>query len=267
MREARYAEPLLLRGFASPHPAPYCTPRREGICGSCAMNINGVNCLACLTKIDAARPHKNTIAPLPHMFVVKARAAEAAACPFPQCHLVGSSLHFVSVPDLLISMLLTGTPRRRGGTKKLRQDLVVDMTNFFAQHRSIKPYLQHEPPPCAAGRGPGVSHAPRRGHRRVGVVSPIPTPAQPACALLFPFPRRGTKFGEKEIFQSKQNRAVLDGLWECILCACCSTSCPSYWRAAAAGPPPRRAAGRRSIASSPRGETSFHPTAASAGST
>lgn len=33
----------------------------------------------------------------------------------------------------------------------------------------------------------------------------------------------------KEFFQSKESRAKLDGLYECILCACCSTSCPSYW--------------------------------------
>lgn len=46
----------------------------------------------------------------------------------------------------------------------------------------------------------------------------------------------GTKFGDKEMFQSKQDRAMLDGLYECILCACCSTSCPSYWRAPASAP-------------------------------
>jgi len=66
------------------------------------------------------------------------------------------------------------------------KDLVVDMANFYAQYKSIKPYLQFTPPP-------------------------------------------GVKFGEKELFQSKADRARLDGLYECILCACCSTSCPSYW--------------------------------------
>lgn len=37
------------------------------------------------------------------------------------------------------------------------------------------------------------------------------------------------RLGEKEHLQSKDERAKLDGLYECILCACCSTSCPSYW--------------------------------------
>jgi succinate dehydrogenase/fumarate reductase iron-sulfur protein len=61
---------------------------REGICGSCAMNIDGTNTLACLRPIDW---NKNTIKvyPLPHMFVIK--------------------------------------------------DLVIDMTNFYAQYKSIQP--------------------------------------------------------------------------------------------------------------------------------
>ena len=65
---------------------------REGICGSCAMNIDGTNGLACLTKVDRDPSRVSKIAPLPHMFVVK--------------------------------------------------DLVVDMSNFYAQYKSIKPYLQ-----------------------------------------------------------------------------------------------------------------------------
>uniref|UniRef100_A0A2P2K324 Succinate dehydrogenase [ubiquinone] iron-sulfur subunit, mitochondrial n=1 Tax=Rhizophora mucronata TaxID=61149 RepID=A0A2P2K324_RHIMU len=106
---------------------------REGICGSCAMNIDGCNGLACLTKIssDAA---SSTITPLPHMFVVK--------------------------------------------------DLVVDMTNFYNQYKSIEPWLKRKTPPSVPG---------------------------------------------KEVLQSKKDRAKLDGMYECILCACCSTSCPSYW--------------------------------------
>ncbi|KAF2316528.1 hypothetical protein GH714_041869 [Hevea brasiliensis] len=105
---------------------------REGICGSCAMNIDGCNGLACLTKIPSGT--SSTITPLPHMFVIK--------------------------------------------------DLVVDMTNFYNQYKSIEPWLKRKNPP------------------------PVP---------------------EKEILQSKQDRAKLDGMYECILCACCSTSCPSYW--------------------------------------
>mmetsp|Transcript_523 Transcript_523/g.1580 ORF Transcript_523/g.1580 Transcript_523/m.1580 type:complete len:287 (+) Transcript_523:157-1017(+) len=105
---------------------------REGICGSCAMNINGTNALACLCKIDSSTSTK--VAPLPHMFVVK--------------------------------------------------DLVVDMSNFYAQYKSIKPFIQQ-----------------KSGEAMKGV----------------------------ENYQSVEDRAKLDGLYECILCACCSTSCPSYW--------------------------------------
>jgi len=107
---------------------------REGICGSCAMNIDGSNTLACICKIDQAKVNKKVkIYPLPHMYVVK--------------------------------------------------DLVPDMTNFYEQYAYIEPYLKRD------------------------------TPAP----------------GGKEHLQSIKDRAKLDGLYECILCACCSTSCPSYW--------------------------------------
>jgi len=106
---------------------------REGICGSCAMNIGGVNTLACLSKIDA-NDKKTKIYPLPHMYVVK--------------------------------------------------DLVPDMNNFYQQYRSIQPWLQAEE-----------------------VKTAVP----------------------QQNLQSVDDRAKLDGLYECILCACCSTSCPSYW--------------------------------------
>jgi len=108
---------------------------REGICGSCAMNINGTNTLACLCKIDDNTSKTSKIYPLPHMFVIK--------------------------------------------------DLVPDMNNFYAQYRSIEPYLKRKD--------------------------------------------SNIKFGEQQFFQSVEDRAKLDGLYECILCACCSTSCPSYW--------------------------------------
>ncbi len=104
---------------------------REGVCGSCAMNIDGTNTLAC-TKATADVKGPVNIYPLPHMKVVK--------------------------------------------------DLVPDLTTFYAQHASVKPYLQ--------------------------TVTPAP---------------------QKEWLQSPEDRAKLDGLYECILCACCSTSCPSYW--------------------------------------
>ena len=105
---------------------------REGICGSCAMNIDGTNTLACTKSIDDVKGDVN-IYPLPHMNVVK--------------------------------------------------DLVPDLTHFYAQLESIKPWLRTE------------SAAPSNSER----------------------------------LQSPEDRAKLDGLYECILCACCSTSCPSYW--------------------------------------
>lgn len=110
---------------------------REGICGSCAMNIGGTNTLACISKIDTDNLDKPTkIYPLPHMYVVK--------------------------------------------------DLVPDMNNFYNQYRSIQPWLQRKN-------------------------------------------ETGEKKGDAQYLQSVDDRAKLDGLYECILCACCSTSCPSYW--------------------------------------
>lgn len=104
---------------------------REGICGSCSMNIDGTNTLACLKAIEDVSGAVK-IYPLPHMEVVK--------------------------------------------------DLVPDMSHFYAQHRSIEPWLKTD------------------------------TPSPPI-----------------EWRQSRDDRELLDGLYECILCACCSTSCPSYW--------------------------------------
>ncbi|MEJ8568303.1 succinate dehydrogenase iron-sulfur subunit [Elongatibacter sediminis] len=105
---------------------------REGICGSCAMNIDGVNTLACTMPIEDISGDVK-IYPLPHLPVVK--------------------------------------------------DLVPDMTHFYAQYASIQPWLRTQ------------STAPP----------------------------------DRERLQSHEDREQLDGLYECILCACCSTSCPSYW--------------------------------------
>jgi succinate dehydrogenase / fumarate reductase iron-sulfur subunit len=104
---------------------------REGVCGSCAMNIGGSNTLAC-TKPMSEVSGSISVYPLPHQPVVK--------------------------------------------------DLVPDLTNFYAQYASIGPYLQTKT-------------------------------AEPAA----------------EWKQSPEQRDKLNGLYECILCACCSTSCPSYW--------------------------------------
>jgi succinate dehydrogenase / fumarate reductase, iron-sulfur subunit len=106
---------------------------REGICGSCAMNISGQNTIACTMGIDECNSGGVVkIYPLPHMPVLK--------------------------------------------------DLVPDLTSFFAQHASVEPWLQTQTP------------------------SP-----------------------EGEWRQTPEDRTHLDGLYECILCACCTTACPSYW--------------------------------------
>jgi succinate dehydrogenase / fumarate reductase, iron-sulfur subunit len=106
---------------------------REGVCGSCAFNINGLNTLAC-TKAIGDLKGTIKIYPLPHLPVIK--------------------------------------------------DLVADLSTPYAQYAAIKPWLQTDTPPPPAN---------------------------------------------KERLQSPEERAKVDGLWECILCFCCSTSCPSYW--------------------------------------
>ena len=104
---------------------------REGVCGSDAMNINGKNGLACITKIEDLK-EPVVLRPLPGLPVIR--------------------------------------------------DLVVDMSQFFKQFHSVKPYLN----------------------------SSTPAP-------------------DRERIQTPVDRSKLDGLYECILCACCSTSCPSFW--------------------------------------
>ena len=104
---------------------------REGVCGSCAMNVDGTNTLSCIKAIDEIKGDA-AIYPLPHMEVVK--------------------------------------------------DLVPDLKNAYAQYTSIEPWLKTKTPPP-----------------------------------------------DRERLQSTEDRAKLDGLWECVLCFCCSTSCPSYW--------------------------------------
>lgn len=105
---------------------------REGVCGSCSMNIDGTNTLACIKPISEVKETVK-IYPLPHMPVIK--------------------------------------------------DLVPDLSLAYEQLASVEPWLKAAPP-----------------HE-----------------------------GDQERLQSPEERAKLDGLWECILCMCCSTSCPSYW--------------------------------------
>jgi succinate dehydrogenase / fumarate reductase iron-sulfur subunit len=105
---------------------------REGICGSCAMNIDGTNTLACTQPIAAIKGDVK-VYPLPHLPVVK--------------------------------------------------DIVPDLSHFYAQYATIRPWIRTQ----------------------------------------------STTPPDRERLQSKEDREKLDGLYECILCACCSTSCPSYW--------------------------------------
>jgi succinate dehydrogenase / fumarate reductase iron-sulfur subunit len=105
---------------------------REGVCGSCAMNVDGTNTLSCIKPIEEIKGDVK-IYPLPHMPVVK--------------------------------------------------DLVADLSVAYAQYESVQPWLQNDMP---ATEG-------------------------------------------QERLQSPEERKKLDGLWECVLCFCCTTSCPSYW--------------------------------------
>ncbi len=120
---------------------------REGICGSCAMNIEGQNALACTMGIDECKTHGTA-----------KHGKEGAKTG-------GSAVRIYPLPHMPVL-----------------KDLVPDLTSFYAQHAAIEPWLQTE------------------------------TPAP-----------------EKEWRQTPEDRARLDGLYECILCACCTTSCPSYW--------------------------------------
>jgi len=107
---------------------------REGICGSCSMNLNGLHGLACIKEYDEDTSKPAIISPLGHMFVLR--------------------------------------------------DLVVDMTQFYTQYKMIEPYLQK---------------------------------------------KTSEKELDQEYYQSVADRKKIDGLYECVMCACCSTSCPSYW--------------------------------------
>jgi len=107
---------------------------REGICGSCAMNVDGSNTLACLARVPPEQSSATKIYPLPHLPVVK--------------------------------------------------DLVGDLTQFYDHYKAIKPWLQT---------------------------------------------KNNKSDPNMENLMSPEDRKKLDGMYECILCACCTTSCPSFW--------------------------------------
>ena len=113
---------------------PSLTFRRScahGVCGSCAMNMDGKNGLAC-TKPHSEIKGDINIYPLPHL--------------------------------------------------KVQKDLIGDLDTLYKQYHSVEPWLKNS-----------------------------------------------AKNNDKENLQSIEDRSKLDGLYECIMCACCSTSCPSYW--------------------------------------
>lgn len=107
----------------------------EGLCGACSMNINGVNTLACITKIPPYLSDELIIYPLPHMYVIR--------------------------------------------------DLIGDMTHFLNQYKAIEP------------------HCKRPGEEEF--------------------------VGSRSLLQSQKDRKKIDGTFECILCACCTYSCPPYY--------------------------------------
>ena len=110
---------------------------REGVCGSCAMNIDGVNTLACIKPISEVKGDIK-VYPLPHMKVIK--------------------------------------------------DLVPDLSKVYKQLASIKPWIQ------------------RKNKDKNKSIS-----------------------SKQSMNQSPQEREKLEGKWECVLCFCCTTACPSYW--------------------------------------
>ncbi|OXB71595.1 UNVERIFIED_CONTAM: hypothetical protein H355_011230 [Colinus virginianus] len=148
---------------------------REGICGSCAMNIDGKNCLACLTPIERTDRENEAMVLHPGQdYKEGARHEEEAVSQAAEkiTHAVlpndsSSPVEILPLPHLMVL-----------------RDLVPDMTNFYSQYRSIEPWLKRK------------------------------TPKQNQSL---------------EYLQSIEDRRKLDGMYECILCACCSTSCPSYW--------------------------------------
>ncbi|KFD56281.1 hypothetical protein M513_02736 [Trichuris suis] len=170
---------------------------REGICGSCAMNINGQNTLACTCKIDNNINKPEKVYPLPHMYVIK--------------------------------------------------DLVPDLNLFYQQYRSIDPWLKRKDS-FKLGEKQFYQTIEERA-RLDGLYECIlcaccstscPSywwnadkylPAYQQYRSIDPWLKRKDSFklGEKQFYQTIEERARLDGLYECILCACCSTSCPSYW--------------------------------------
>jgi succinate dehydrogenase (ubiquinone) iron-sulfur subunit len=125
---------------------------REGICGSCAMNIDGVNTLACLCRIEKDTKKASKVYPLPHSTSFSVAGSTKYSCI--QC-----------------------TSSRISSRAFLLHDS-ADLPS--KQYKSIEPFLKNDNPPS-----------------------------------------------QGEFLQSVDDRKKLDGMYECILCACCSTSCPS----------------------------------------
>ena len=155
---------------------------REGVCGSCAVNINGANGLACMQRIADHGP-VITVRPLPHFKVVR--------------------------------------------------DLVVDMDYFFDCHAAVKPWLrsprqQYAPPPPQPQKqqqqqkevSDKKGEKEKEGCEARRIIKEAAQRAQQ---------QQKQQERPRELYQSPEERRKLDGLYECVLCGCCSGACPEYW--------------------------------------
>lgn len=165
--------------YVKAHVDPTLAYRRacgEGVCGSCAMSINGANGLACMQRLADHAPTV-TLRPLPHFRVVR--------------------------------------------------DLVVDLDAFFDAHAAVAPWLRrprqcYAPPPTAPPqkqqkeKKEKEKEKEKEGNKKKEKCMAAKTIAAAAQRA-------------RELYQSPAERARLDGLYECVLCGCCSGACPEYW--------------------------------------
>lgn len=175
--------------YVKAHVDPTLAYRRacgEGVCGSCAMSINGANGLACMQRLADHSPTV-TLRPLPHFRVVR--------------------------------------------------DLVVDMDAFFDAHAFVRPWLRTPRPKYAPP--PNPASPPANDKVKTPKVETDTTTANKTTTTTTK--RKETKKVQgkceaartieraRELYQSPAERARLDGLYECVLCGCCSGACPEYW--------------------------------------
>ena len=182
---------------------------REGICGSCSMNIEGTNTLACLCPISAADT-KTHIYPLPHMYVLKDLGARRHATS------LGLPLNPVRTPS-------GPSPPPPTRPTLLFSLAVPDMSNFYEQHKSVMPFLITEPDMDMT-----VENYQSKEDRAKLDGAPLPSCLWAVDGhSVWPCKPRRPRCAPVQAFYSLHT--ILAGLYECVLCACCTTSCPSYW--------------------------------------